>query len=274
MSKKNLAGSAIEGGRAKHSRYEEHESVVRERAQSRLRLRRMLFDRDYWDETVVQDRRALSTWIDKDFDDKLNPVRRWLDTQVGRQWDDVYSEIKKKFDSRTTAGRHILYGHIIPMVGQWSDHDSHLNDFTVDQDGILHKNPTPWWRKKNKKTQPTRLYKQPTEKQLAEFFADGRRVDEESLTWYTPARVIHTSWLRCDRAGACAHPDWKHKSEFETYPYRKNYRAEYWYHLKEYWCYRQGKRLTDEEIEFWNRLSSAIRAERRMVEDEYKKDTR
>lgn len=152
MAKRNIARTAIEGGRAKRCRYEEHESTVRERRQEKVRLRRVIFDRDYADEVIIEHRYSFVPWIDLLFADKLTPVYRWICKQTGRKWNDVYSEICEKFDKHSLAGRHIL-----EHIDAWVDrHDEgptwyyssfsetwyplHAYDFIVDDEGILRHN--------------------------------------------------------------------------------------------------------------------------------------
>ena len=79
----------------------------------------------------------------RSFNDKLTPVRRWMDKQVGRVWDDVHSELRTRFDSRTIAGQHILFDHMLndvdphPYVTKYSLFG--VGSYFVDEEGILRK---------------------------------------------------------------------------------------------------------------------------------------
>jgi hypothetical protein len=84
------------------------------------------------------------------FHDKLGPTRRWLERQVGRPWDIVRSELLQRFDTRTTAGRHIVFCHMLADVEQ--DGRSRWRRFVIDGHGLLRNAPrfaryvSPWAR--------------------------------------------------------------------------------------------------------------------------------
>jgi len=72
------------------------------------------------------------------FYDRLGPLHRWLRAHVGTRWDDVYGEARAIFDSRTTAGRHILFGHLLGEVNHRDDVSGwRWFRFDVDRSGIL-----------------------------------------------------------------------------------------------------------------------------------------
>jgi hypothetical protein len=93
----------------------------------------------------------LARTVSKGFTDKLSPMYRWLSSQVGRPWDEVRSDVAKTFDTRTTAGRHIVHDHLLRSVevtpdlryGRYyygpEDYTQSYSryDFYVDVDGIL-----------------------------------------------------------------------------------------------------------------------------------------
>lgn len=151
MSKKNLARTAIEGGRYGRNKWERRYSNRIERAAERNYMSKVEHDVEYFDDYDITPREP----IYKEFKDKLNPMYRWLHAQVGRKWDDVRSEVAEKFDTRTTAGRHITYDHLLSSVEvkprleyrRYSDHPYTYEDFTtsrwsenqfyVDEEGIL-----------------------------------------------------------------------------------------------------------------------------------------
>jgi hypothetical protein len=129
MSTKNLARTVIEGGRGDHSRSIRQlgHGIDRAIARQALGQAHRLVDLD---EVVVPQRRSRDT----SFRDKLGPVLRWLASQAGRPWDRVRSELFQRFDTRTTAGRHILHCHMLSLV-----EEPHLwrPRFHVDAAGIL-----------------------------------------------------------------------------------------------------------------------------------------
>lgn len=155
MSTKKLSRTVIEGGRAKHNKWERRHSHTEVRAEERDYLKKVMADLDLAEEEEIDLPRPVS----KDFIDKLSPMYRWLDAQIGRPWDQVRSEIFQKFDTRTTAGRHITFDHLLRQVvdtesgfdrnGYMSNPDVELlnsrkkywsfSDYYVDTDGILRK---------------------------------------------------------------------------------------------------------------------------------------
>lgn len=112
MSKKNLARTAIEGGRSAMSKWQRKNSNKELRAKETSYLKAVEKDPEVWDEDEYPVRRT----VGKEFHDKLGPVYRYLQSQVGRPWDKVRSEVFEKFDARTTAGRHILHDHLLSLV--------------------------------------------------------------------------------------------------------------------------------------------------------------
>lgn len=140
MSTKNLARTAIEGGRTGASKYQRRMSHRYHRAAVRGYLHKLLLDKDrdvYHRKPVPTIREAVGTYgYEISFADNLNPVQRWLDKKVGRPWNEVKAAIHKRFDSRTTAGRHILYDHILTDVVNHTDVRSYM-DYVIDPDGIL-----------------------------------------------------------------------------------------------------------------------------------------
>jgi len=110
MSKKNLARTAIEGGRV--NTWERRHSHNQERRSIREFCQKVLIDPELAEEIDIEEKDLIC----KEFHDKLNPMFRWLRSKVGQPWSEVRSEITKKFDARTTAGRHILYDHLLSSV--------------------------------------------------------------------------------------------------------------------------------------------------------------
>jgi len=145
MSTKNLARTIIEGGRHRGNKWDRRNSHAEERAALKNYMAEVTLNPDNYDEYDVEPIQHVS----KGFDDKLGPIYRWLHRQVGRPWDEVRSDISQTFDIRTTAGRHIVFDHMLTsvQVGEqrgryyygpedtttsYSDHD-----YYVDEDGIL-----------------------------------------------------------------------------------------------------------------------------------------
>jgi hypothetical protein len=135
MAKRNLARTAIEGGRHRQCRSHERSQTRAERHQTRIELHKLLDDRASADDLVLEERDGAG----RSFADKLGPVYRWLEKQVGRPWTSVYSEIRGTFDFRTTAGR-----HIVDHLSDWVNVDRQKAapfwrrfDFDIDERGML-----------------------------------------------------------------------------------------------------------------------------------------
>jgi len=140
MSTKNLARTVIEGGRRRRNCWERRQSNALERRWEAQASARLLTTVD--PDEVVYERRPK---VYAEFRDKLGPAERWLAGQVGRPWNAVRSELVQRFDTRTTAGRHIVYDHLLPSVGigqRWFL----PGEFTVDGAGILKRWPRKRWR--------------------------------------------------------------------------------------------------------------------------------
>ncbi len=140
MAKKNLARTAIEGGRAGRNKWERNYSHKEERSYVRsytTELKKMV---EVDDAKPIKKRKH----VYKEFTDKLGPVYRWIEKQCGRKWDDVFSDIVKRYDTRNIAGRHIVYDHILREIagtqiaagvsGNWRYYKWH-----IDENGILQK---------------------------------------------------------------------------------------------------------------------------------------
>jgi hypothetical protein len=133
MSTKNLARTVIEGGRCGRNRWERRRSNALERSWEARASARLLSAVE--PEEVVYPRRPK---VPREFRDKLGPAQRWLAAQVGRPWNEIRSELAQRFDTRTMAGRHILYAHLLPLVeGRWFC----PAEYTVDGAGILYRKP-------------------------------------------------------------------------------------------------------------------------------------
>jgi len=188
MSTKNLARTVIEGGRRGFNKWERRYSHKETRADQKAYLSEVKEDNENWYEYDIEPTRP----IYKEFTDKLNPMQRWLSSQVGRLWDDVRSDVAKTFDTRTTAGRHIVHDHLLSSVEVTPDlrygryyygpedytQSYHAHDFYVDAGGFL-----------REKTVIRRKQKIPKfdGKQIANWLT-GRVVGfvGDKLFWFTP----------------------------------------------------------------------------------------
>jgi hypothetical protein len=133
MSTKNLARTVIEGGRANYSKFQRRNSNAIERARVH-QLERALCRASELEDAVFEPRQP----VYRGFDDKLGPAVRWLRSQAGRSWDKVRSELFARFDTRTTAGRHILFDHLLAEVSTVPPtRFERQRRFTISARGIL-----------------------------------------------------------------------------------------------------------------------------------------
>lgn len=148
MATKNLARTAIEGGRTGSNKWDRHYSHAETRAHEKAYLGEVKSDTENWYDYDIEPTRP----VRKEFNDKLGPMYRWLRRQCGKQWSEVRSLVTQEFDTRTTAGRHIVYDHLlrqveeVPNLNYRSYYNRSLLDWTqsyrpfefyVDSQGIL-----------------------------------------------------------------------------------------------------------------------------------------
>jgi hypothetical protein len=176
MSTKNLARTIIEGGRYRGATWSCRYGNGVRRANTRIALAGVAAGADA-DEMVVRQPQK----IGRRFRDKLSASERWLDAQVGRPWNLVRSDLLRTFDTRTTAGRHIVFDHMLPSVRGEGSFDWAAR-FAVDRHGLLRRLPkVRYWHR----AVPAPLPR--SEREIAAWLS-GRRVGArgDALFWFTP----------------------------------------------------------------------------------------
>jgi hypothetical protein len=141
MSTKNLAKTVIEGGRYHGNKYDRRISSAEERVRARDFCKRAAVDPEFAEEADIEGRQP----VYKGFTDKLAPMYRWLDAQVGRPWSEVRSEVFQNFDTRTTAGRHITFDHLLRSVVETQsgfDDRGYIADPNIPKEGGEDRR---WW---------------------------------------------------------------------------------------------------------------------------------
>lgn len=190
MSRKRLSRTVIEGGRVGSNKWERRHSHRTVRANERAYMADLNKNVDAVDEISIEPKEH----VYKEFKDKLSPMYRWLRSQTGRPWADVRSEVAEKFDTRTTAGRHIVHDHLLKSVEEVPDlHYRRYSykpedwttsyreyEFYVDDDGLL-----------REKTVIKRTHTKPPKfdtKQIANWLS-GRIVGKvgNKFFWFVPA---------------------------------------------------------------------------------------
>lgn len=255
MSRKNLSRTVIEGGRYDGNKTDRYISNAEERARVRNYIQEVTLDPENYDEYDVEPREH----VYKGFKDKLGPMYRWLQAQVGRPWDDVRSEVSQKFDTRTTAGRHIVYDHLLSSVqttidasyGRYSvpgDETESYSDheYYVDSSGILCK-------KRYLGRRTGRGYEKIPEfdtKRIANWLG-GRIVGRvgDKFFWFVPTG-------KGEKHGRRAHGDYVWRTVWDrNEPYRYYYgghrglRWQYLYHETIYKKDSVGQYLYSEELD-------------------------
>jgi hypothetical protein len=112
MATKNLARTVIEGGRTGYYKSSVETLTSEERAATKEFLRTVRNDPERADEIVNPVRKPVSV----SFADKLRPMYRFMDSKLGQNWSKVRSELFRRFDTRTTPGRHVLFDHLLRDV--------------------------------------------------------------------------------------------------------------------------------------------------------------
>lgn len=176
MATKNLARTLIEGGRTHSHKFERRRLTRSNRHRSRALAQ--LAARDPDGECAFLPRQTLRRW----HFDRLAPVERWMDSFVGQPWNTVRAKIARSFDTRTVAGQHIVFDHLLPSVRGSGSGRTEGASYEVDRGGVLRACPRQW---------PFRA------KRRAEMLA--RRAEAKALLWLDGRRVgrrgVHLFWF-------------------------------------------------------------------------------
>lgn len=203
MSTKKLERTVIEGGRGRYNKKERYESQAILRAEERNYLADVQKDPERFDEEIIEKLQPVS----KGFTDKLRPMYRWLAVQVGRKWAEVHKEIFEKFDTKTTAGRHITFDHLLSSVvdtrSGWDQSGYHAANQTsfsnrypryyVDDLGVLCRATMGVYNRKRYKDLS------PEEYRIISVWLNGRMVGEHGgvLYWFaSPDGLWKCEWKK------------------------------------------------------------------------------
>ncbi len=291
MSTKNLARTVIEGGRHNGNKYDRRNSSAVERVHARQYCKQVTLDPELADEDVIEERQP----IYKGFTDKLAPMYRWLDAQVGRPWSEVRSEVFTNFDTRTTAGRHITFDHLLrEVVDTESGFDAYgriadpeipkeesstgrysywsVRDYYVDREGIFCKTPDrpyPW-------SPPIQLQEDEC-KEVANWL-NGRMIKEidNKYYWLMPISGIwKCEWVNKPQdlwSGYRFNPEFKYlllqNGEFEKtntgtiagkpYSFKTKTHGDYWEPIESPFSFRQRGERLPEDLKYFKSLNSRI----------------
>lgn len=194
MSTKKLERTVIEGGRYGRNKWERRESHKTLRAAEKNYLTDVLKDPENFEEKIIEKIQP----VYQGFTDKLRPMYRWLASQVGRKWSEVHKEVFEKFDTKTTAGRHITFDHLLSSVvdtlSGWDDrgriaanqksYSDRYSEYYVDPDGILCKCAS--------REHTNYTYLKPEQYQVICDWLAGRMIGEHGgvLYWFSPVEGI------------------------------------------------------------------------------------
>jgi len=127
----------MEGGRRNYNKWDRRYSHRQHRRLENALLKVLIDDPECYESWLPPVLRR----VYKDFWDKLGPAYRFLNSRKNRPWDSAHSLMMRRFDSRTTAGRHILFCHVLRDVSfYFEEHQSwwfRVSKYTVDEHGIL-----------------------------------------------------------------------------------------------------------------------------------------
>lgn len=180
MATKNLARTVIEGGRTGMYKVE----VAERNRQERHRCKEYLRDVEDYDEEPDPIRRPASIYQT----DKLNPMYRFLDSKLGCNWSKVRSELFRKFDIRTTPGRHVLFDHLLrdvcegPLPNPEGRYGYRFYRYYLDAQGRLCKAKSRWRKDSSRKSFNF--------EELAAWlgFKKVGRLSDTKLAWFVPTR--------------------------------------------------------------------------------------
>lgn len=192
MATKNLARTVIEGGRSHWHKFERRRLTRCDRHRSRVCARLAARDPD-------GDREFLSrqTLRRRHFD-RLSAAERWLASFVGQPWNTVRARIARNFDTRTVAGQHIVFDHLLPLVKGSGLAQVWSASFEVDRAGVLRACPTDSTYRTKRRAELVACRAQAE----ALLWLDGRRVGRRGahLFWFESTdRVSHETAFRQTR---------------------------------------------------------------------------
>lgn len=244
MSTKSIARTAIEGGRANPNKFDRRHSHSRLRTATRNFLRS--FDPDAPERTPP----PVLHHEGREFTDKLSPITGWFASRCGRPWNDVYSEIRQNFDVRTTAGRHIVFDHMLPtVINKYRPRAPGFRDFYIDDAGVLRRmldGRAPWQVTKDRSKALRRAQgRAPAPGEVSEWVA-GRRVGRVGVVWFwymCTGVALGSKRVRCTAPwpGVCRHD------------HEPDRNGVIWYHRLANW--RQDRRLDAADVAFLDRLN-------------------
>ncbi len=207
------------------------------------------------------------------FKDRLGPINRWMESRVGISWDETYSLIRDRFDARTTAGRHIIFDHMLGQV--WtsqnrSDDIYRYYSYYVDSNGILQKKePSKYTIERLEEKHIAKLeYIEPkivaTQKKIIPKWLGIRKIGwvGKDYYWYVPTsrptKTLQFSW----NVNKLSYYDWGWNTNKPLWGFHYSYKVK----DELIWCewytgWRQDKKFSKEDLEYFWSLAKVNREE-------------
>ncbi len=250
MSTKNLARTAIEGGRCGHYKSEVRDLARSERAANREYIGLVKRDVEAADDLPLPKRGPSFPC----FDDKLSPVRRFLESRVGKSWNKTLTMILERFDTRTTPGRHVVHDHMLKDIAPskaameaGAHYFFNRYRYFIDAQGVLRKAPE---RKREK------AKVEPFDTRALVSWLGNRKVGKmgDRFVWFHPTRdgdSIQAKWTREGLSYIMI--DENGEPVLVQVPYRTWWQPEF-DNQRAAVPYRQGRLLNAEDEKFFRSL--------------------
>lgn len=264
MSKHDIARSALEGGRNGYSKNKRRQSHRDERALTRQWLARAAVGED--DYLAYPER----PYAEIEFTDKIRPAEGWMKKQAkrGALWNDVHAALVNMFDSRTTAGRHILFDHMLRGVNRFDEKPAQWYSgrfaYEIDEKGVLVKQT-----ERTTVRRRVKLREEPVNVVDVGSWLGDRRV---KLVGGVPYWLEGAHYLRrnCDEGGWC--PRLHVEKGRRAVHVDAMERRMSGYNLAVRWvverehvvpdgCFRQGRALDERDLKQWKRWPWKVREE-------------
>ncbi len=109
MATRNIARTAIEGGRTASNTWRRRQSNRQVRHEERMRLRMLVREEDREDSLMPH-----RSQVEKEHADRLSVPTKWLIHHgLGKTPPEIAGMLLSAFDTRTLPGRHIVFSHLM-----------------------------------------------------------------------------------------------------------------------------------------------------------------
>jgi len=186
MATKNLARTAVEGGRFSDYKSERDRIKRTRRANERIHAKKSLYDEySVMPKTEKLSKRGFQA-------ENLSPIYRFMNRHIGQNWDKVHAKIKKRFDTRTIQSHHIVINHILGEVAPfgWEPGGAGYTSYRYyrDNQNRLRGNEPFRWKGSREPSQ--------SRKKIIDWLNHRvvGQVGEDSFYWFIPTHSIYFVW--------------------------------------------------------------------------------